>query len=146
MEFVPKFIQLIHEKYNVDSSKLDSLWKGIASEKLCSTYRIYWKEEYNKLKKDAKISVQEAMKIIASSWKKLSKMEKENIYHKYVSTMSTKYLPDDLSEEDAHDYFKSKDLSYLRKMVSSFYDGEDDINEWTKQKCISFLVEFNETV
>lgn len=146
MEFIPKFIQQVHERYNVDQQKLDCLWKGIASEKLSSTYRIFWKQEYNKLKKENKISIQDAMKTISSSWKQLSKQEKENVYQNYISNIAVKYLPEDLTKDDAHEYFESKDLTYLRKMVSSLYDGEEDINEWTKEKCILFLVEFNETV
>ncbi len=145
MEFIPRFIQQIQEKYDIDAARLNSLWTGVSSEKLTSTYRIYWKHEYNKLKKEKPVTIQEAMKQISASWKKLSKPEKDAIYQTYIYDIAVKYLPGDLSKDDAHEYFESKDVSYLRKMVSSFYVGEEDTTTWSKEKCILFLVESNET-
>jgi len=146
MEFVPKFIERVQEKYNIDSEKLNSLWNGISSEKLQSSYRLYWKQQYETLKKmDHTLNLREAMKKISASWRTLSSDEKEHVYQKYISNIAVKYLPSELTEDDAHDYFESKNVDYLRKMVSSFYDGDENIQDWDKEKCIAFLVELNET-
>lgn len=146
MEFIPKFIQLVHERYNVDDSKLNALWNGISSEKLYSTYRIFWKQQYTVLKKEnSNITLSQAMKEISILWKQLSNQEKQNIYQDYISKFTVKYLPKDLSEDDAYEYFQSKNVDYLRKMVCSLYEGDESIEDWSKEKCISFLVEFNET-
>ena len=146
MEFIPKFIQSIHERYNIDDSKLNALWTGISSEKLYSTYRIFWKQQYTRLKtENPDIILSQAMKQISVLWKQLSVQEKQKIYQDYISKFTVKYLPKDLSEDDAHEYFESKNVDYLRKMVTSFYEGDESIEEWSKEKCISFLVAFNET-
>jgi hypothetical protein len=146
MEHVPKFMERIHQKYAIDPSRISCLWDGIASEKLQSSYRIYWKQQYDYLKKiQPTIHITDAMKRIAKSWRDMTKTQKDEIYDKYISNLAVKYLPAELSQEDAEDYFGNKSTDYLRKMVHSLYEGTEDIETWNKEKCISFLIEFNET-